>query len=40
MDFGDDDLIAPGTLKRVLDALSLQLYDRCIRAYAIEGNIQ
>jgi glycosyltransferase involved in cell wall biosynthesis len=36
--FGDDDLIAPGTLKRVLDALSLQLYDLvCIRAYAIEG---
>ena len=36
--FGDDDLIAPGTMKRVLDALSLQLYDLvCIRAYAIEG---
>jgi len=35
--FGDDDLIAPGTMKRVLDALSSQLYDIiCIRAYARE----
>jgi glycosyltransferase involved in cell wall biosynthesis len=40
--FGDDDLIAPGTLKRVLDALSSQLYDLvCIRAYPFEeGSVQ
>ena len=37
--FGDDDLLAPGTLKRVLDALSLQLFDLvCLRAYSFEGN--
>ena len=36
--FGDDDVIAPGTLKRVLDALASQLYDLvCIRAYSFEG---
>ncbi len=36
--FGDDDLIAPGTLSRVLDALSSQRYDLvCIRAYFFEG---
>jgi glycosyltransferase involved in cell wall biosynthesis len=35
--FGDDDVIAPGTLKRVLDALASQLYDLvCIRAYSYE----
>jgi glycosyltransferase involved in cell wall biosynthesis len=37
--FSDDDLIAPGTLKRVIDALSLQVYDLvCIRAYLIKGD--
>jgi glycosyltransferase involved in cell wall biosynthesis len=36
--FGDDDLIAPGTMKRVLDALATQRYDLiCIRGYSIEG---
>jgi glycosyltransferase involved in cell wall biosynthesis len=36
--FGDDDLIAPGTLKRVLDALASQRYDLvCIRSYGFEG---
>ncbi len=37
--FGDDDLIAPGTVKRVLDALSSQRYDLiCIRAYSFVGD--
>jgi glycosyltransferase involved in cell wall biosynthesis len=37
--FSDDDIIAPGTLKRVLDALSSQLYDLvCIRAYFFNGD--
>lgn len=35
--FGDDDVIAPGTLKRVLQALATQLYDLvCIRAFFFE----
>jgi hypothetical protein len=35
--FGDDDLIAPGTINRVLHALSSQQYDLvCIRAYSFE----
>jgi glycosyltransferase involved in cell wall biosynthesis len=37
--FSDDDLIAPDTLKRVLDALSTQLYDLvCIRVYFFQGD--
>lgn len=37
--FSDDDLIAPGTLKRVLAALTTLLYDIvCIRAYFFEGD--
>jgi glycosyltransferase involved in cell wall biosynthesis len=37
--FGDDDLIAPGTINRVLHALSSQRYDIvCIRAYFYLGN--
>lgn len=36
--FGDDDMIAPGALERVLKALSTQKYDLvCIRAYHFEG---
>lgn len=35
--FGDDDIITPDALKRVLDALSSQQYDLiCIRAYSLE----
>lgn len=37
--FSDDDLIAPGTLRRVLEVLSPQLYDLvCIRNYSFEGD--
>jgi abequosyltransferase len=36
--FGDDDVIAPGTVKRVLHALATKLYDLvCIRACSFEG---
>ncbi len=37
--FSDDDIIAPGTLDRVLGALSSQEYDLvCIRTYFFKGN--
>jgi len=37
--FSDDDLIAPGTLERVLGALSLNQYDMiCISAYFFKGD--
>ncbi|MGH9606790.1 MAG: glycosyltransferase family 2 protein [Terracidiphilus sp.] len=37
--FGDDDMLAPGAMKRVLQALSAQQYDLvCIRAYFFEGD--
>jgi abequosyltransferase len=37
--FSDDDLIKSGTLKRVLNALSLRRYDLvCVRAYFFEGD--
>jgi abequosyltransferase len=37
--FGDDDVIAPGTLRRVLSVLSLQLYDMvCLQAQSFDGN--
>jgi abequosyltransferase len=36
--FSDDDILAPGTLKRVLNALLLEVYDLvCIRAYFFSG---
>ena len=36
--FSDDDLIEPGTVKRVINALSSQRYDvLCIRGYSLEG---
>jgi glycosyltransferase involved in cell wall biosynthesis len=40
--FSDDDLILPGSLQRILSALTLQLYDIiCIRAYPlVDGCVQ
>jgi glycosyltransferase involved in cell wall biosynthesis len=35
---GDDDLIEPGTVRRVIDALSSEKYDiLCIRGYSLNG---